>query len=113
MAKCCDIKAGDLRHQVLIQQQSLVDDGSGGQALTWPDFYSAWSGIKQLSAGEMYQHERLETQATHKFTMRYDSRLKETMRISFRGELYNIKGIDNVEFRDKWLIVIAKRGVVQ
>ena len=113
MAKCCDIKIGELRHQVIIQEQLLTDDGSGGQDITWPTLYSPWAGIKQMSAGELYQHEKLETQATHKFTMRYDSRLKETMRILFRDELYNIKGIDNLEFRNQWLIVIAKRGVVQ
>ena len=108
--KCCDITAGELRESITVQKEVNVPGGMGGQDLTWEDRFTARAGIKMLSGKEQYQHDKLEVRATHKFTMRYNSTLIESDRIVHRGVTYDIKAIDNVEFRNKWLIVTAERG---
>ena len=114
MVKCCDITAGELRESITVQEQVLTPGSMGGQDLNWQDKFTARAGIKMMSGAEQLYHDKLEVRATHKFTLRFNSLLIETDRIKHvkngKTTYYDIKSIDNVEFRNKWLLVTAERG---
>ena len=113
MTKCCDIKAGDLRSYIEVQEQTLVPGGMGGQNLTWTSKFFAYAKIVMNSGSEKNAHDKLETQATHTFSMRYNASLLSTDKFIFEGVDYNIRSIDNVEMRNRWMVVSAERGVTQ
>ena len=114
MVKCCDITAGELRESITIQKQVEVPGSMGGQELTWEDRFAARAGIKMMSGREQLQHDKLEVRATHKFTIRFNSTIIESDRIvhvkNGKTEWFDIKSIDNVEYRNKWMLIVADRG---
>ena len=111
--KCCDMTAAMLRNRVTIQQEGArSSDGQGGYTQTWAALASDVPAyVVQRSARESGAAGRLEADATTEFTIRYRSDVNEAMRILFRGVVYNIRGIENVEFRDRWMRITAERGV--
>jgi len=116
MANCTrpPVCSGQLRQNIAIYEEDLSSDEFGGDEVTWVAFKdNVKSKAHQMSAGERFAHQRIQSEATDKFTFRYFPGLKESMKIVFNGVDYNITGIDNWEYRDQWLIVHAKRGVVQ
>lgn len=114
MVKCCDIVAGDLRESITVEEQTLSSGAMGGQDVAWSTRFTARAGIKMMSGFEKLQHDKLEVRATHKITIRFNKTLIETDRIVHvkhgKTTYYDIKSIDNIEFRDKWLIITAERG---
>jgi len=111
--KCCEIKIGSLRNLVTVERETLTVDDAGGNSVTWEVVGQHYADIRLLSAYERFAQGRIESGATHKFTFRYFAGLLPTDRLSFAGVLYNIRGIDNLEMRNRFLIVTAERGVTQ
>ena len=112
MTKCCDINAGMLRTAITVQRTTRTSDGAGG----YTDARSAISGaprrasVKFKSGNERQLAERIDAVAGYKVTMRYFSGLQERDRIVIKGRTHNIRAIDNVEMRDKWLVVHTELG---
>ena len=116
--KCCDTKAGDLRHLIVVNELNTADDGQGGGGI--PDYdterYQAWAKMKQLSAAEAFRRHRLESDQVWEFTIRYNPTTAPTAftdQIVFRNVKYNVRKLHNVEMRDIWLIIAAESGVPQ
>ena len=104
------MKCGDFikyaRYRINIEKQVLGDDAFGGQTAVWQNVndpamhYMAW--IKPLSTQEQVLNQQLRSKCTHKFIIRYDSKLANTKvtgayRIVFSGRVYNIEGIKNFD----------------
>jgi len=116
--KCCEIKAGDLRHFITVNQLTTTDDGQGGGGI--PDYttqrYQAWAKMKQLSSGEAFRRHRLESDQIWEFSIRYNATVADTImsdQIVYRGVQYNIRKLHNLEMRDIWLVMAAESGVPQ
>lgn len=111
--RCCDINAGMLRTIVQFQRVQRVSDGAGGAGETWGNLAGAptRAHVKSLSGGERFASARVEAQATHRVTVRYFEGLRESDRIVFAGRPANIRFIDNVEQRDRWLVITVETGV--
>ena len=113
MAKCCDINAGMLRTAVSIEAVTRTSDGAGGYTNAW----AARSGAPtrahvQFKAGsESMQSDRIEAKGSYKITMRYHSAVTESDRVVIGGRYHNIRAIDNVEMRNKWMILHCEVGV--
>lgn len=94
------------KHKITIEKQSIATDQYGGQDITWQnvnlDGSLYWAWIKPLSLNEQVLNLQLRSQVTHKFIIRYDSKLANTKdtasyRIVFEGRVYNIQGIKNLD----------------
>jgi SPP1 family predicted phage head-tail adaptor len=106
----------ELRHSIDVQARVEVDDAFGGQTITWPTSHpGVWMSVEMLDGAEPVQHDQLAEVATHLFRCRFVDASGVTVkhRFLFRGELYNILSVDNVEFRDRVLEFHARRGVTQ
>lgn len=111
MAKCCDFTAGMMREPVEIQEQSKVDIGGGATEISYTNKANLRGFVKPLSGGERLYAERLDAQTRNRLVIRYRSDLLESDRVIIRNKAYQIRFINNVEFRDKWLEVDLDGGV--
>lgn len=111
MTKCCDYKAGMLREPVRIQEQSRASIGGGASTVTYSTKVITRGHVKALSGGERLYAERLDAHTRLRLVIRYRSGITESDRVLIRDKAHQIRFINNVEFRDKWLEIDLDGGV--
>jgi SPP1 family predicted phage head-tail adaptor len=111
--KCCDYTAGMLTTPVQFQRMSRVSDGAGGFSQAWLALSGAPTrgNVKSLSGSERFASARLEATATQRLTVRYFAGLTEADSVMIRGKRANIKFVNNVEEKDRWLVIDVQTGV--
>jgi head-tail adaptor len=65
------------------------------------------------SGSERYASERVEARVSVKIAVRYFAGLLEADRVVINSKPYNIRFINNVDFRDEWLEISLDGGVAQ
>lgn len=113
MAKCCDYNAGMLREPVTFERATRESDGSGGYSEVWKPLAGASdrAHVKSLSGFERFASERVEAGVKVRIVVRYFSGLLENDRVKIRDRAYNIRFVNNVEWRDRWLEIDLDGGV--
>ena len=109
--KCCDMTAGKLKTPISFQRATKASDGSGGQTVQWDTFASTRCYFRSVSGMERVHSERLEATTRNRAVIRYRSDLSEGDRAIVRDRAYQIRFIDNIEMRDKWLQIDLDGGV--
>jgi head-tail adaptor len=111
--KCCDMNAGMLREPITIERAAKVPDDAGGTTETWGAIVGAPDRAypKALSGSERFASDRVEATTRWRITFRYFDGLLESDRVVFRARAYNIRFINNLELRDKWLTLDLDGGV--
>lgn len=92
------------RNRVEIQKYTTVDDGYGGQTITWDTqdkLPKVWAIIKPISGNERFSNNELQSTVTHKVTIRYQTQLKDTQdtatyRLKHDDRYFSIKAIRNL-----------------
>jgi SPP1 family predicted phage head-tail adaptor len=112
--KCCQIHAGMLRTPVQFQRAARTSDGAGGATQSWAALAGSptRAHIKSMSGSERFASARVEAQATHRITVRYFAGLTEADAVVFGGKRANIRFINNLEQRNRWLVLDVQTGVV-
>ena len=88
------MRAGNLRHQVVIQAKVQGQDILTGEVTTtWTDFATVHASIEPLSAREFIAAQAGKSEITARIVIRYRSDLLATMRILYRGAVYAIHGV--------------------
>jgi SPP1 family predicted phage head-tail adaptor len=109
--KCCEITAGDIRYLAELQGQVNTPIPGAGNRRSYVKKDDIRIGFKALSGYERNNADRLDAQTKNRITMRYREDITESDRILFRGKAYNIRFIDNVEMRNRWLVIDVDGGV--
>jgi SPP1 family predicted phage head-tail adaptor len=65
------LRAGTLRHQIQIQQQTTAQDGFGQPLQTWTTAYTCWSAIASVQASQLFSAAQFVDQVTHWITVRF------------------------------------------
>lgn len=87
------MRAGILRHPVVIQQQTeKQDQATGEMATAWVDFASVWAAVEPLSARDLIAAQAGQSEASGRITIRYRPGVLSTMRILHRGQIFTIIG---------------------
>ena len=111
--KCCDISAGRLRHEIVIERKASVPDGVGGVELVWVTLVNMRAAIEPVSGAERWQAQRIQAQITHSILFRWFDGLRASDRINFKGRHFNITYIRNLEERNRYYQLSAVEGVAQ
>lgn len=101
------IKAGDLRHRITLQRRIAGVDAEGFAVETWTDVATVWAAVENLYGREYWQAAAVQAENTVKFTIRYRPDVDQTMRIIFRGQVYEITAIDNIKYRNEYIEIKA------
>ena len=99
---------GSMREKIQIASHSITRDGIGGaeDVFTNGPFISARVTYKAVGTDELQSSSQRSPEGKVDFTVRF-RQVKETDRIVYRGEVYEIEGIIPDEFRH-FLIIETK-----
>jgi putative phage head-tail adaptor len=96
-----------MQERIIIQKSIPVNAGDGNHKLLWEDYYSCYSYVNNLSGNEYWAAAQVNSQVDLNFIIRYCSEVShldgEHYRIIFRNQFYNIKFVDNVQYKNKSL----------
>lgn len=100
-----------MREHILIQKSMAKKDRNGNHILKWEDYYSCSCYANNLSGKEYWEASQVNAQTELVFIIRYCSEVKdldsEHYRLLFRGKIYNISFVDNVQYKNKTLKIRA------
>lgn len=108
---CDKYNSGMMREPIRVERKTRTSDGAGGYTETWAVLNSPFAYVKAVSGGERYASDRLEATTRWRVVIRYISGLRESDRIVIRSKNHNIRFINNVEMRDRWLEIDLDGGV--
>ena len=88
------MQAGKLRHRITFQSPGLVQDPQSGEML--PGWTTVWekvpAEVRSLSARDLIAAQAGQSEATARMVIRYRAGVLPTMRILYRGDVYNMQG---------------------
>ena len=106
------MRAGQRRHQVVIQSKNITTDGYGGAVETWSNFATGvWAAVEPLQGRELTNAQAVFAETTTKISMPYLTGVTTAHRITNGGKIYNIQSIVNIEMRNRDLIILASEGL--
>jgi SPP1 family predicted phage head-tail adaptor len=106
------MRAGRLNKRITIQMQQVSKDSAGGTTYASADVCTVSAGVKNLPSDEMRPTTHGGEQPIEKaeFTIRYRRGIDSTMRIVYKGNLFNIKHVNNVNEDNEKLVITAHAG---
>ena len=109
--QCCKYTPGMLRQTVTIQRKQTAPDGAGGFSVDWVDLHTVKAHMRSTSGTERYSADRLQATVRIRMICRFIEDINEADRVVFRGKAHQIRYIDNVEYRNRWLEIDLDEGV--
>ena len=94
---------GHLKHRITLQKLITTTNENGFSEESYVDDKELWASIRNLYGKEFYEAAAVQKEMTVKFIIRVTSDLDETMRILFKGKIYNITSIDNIRYENKYI----------
>lgn len=105
------MRAGNLRHKIVLQQKT-VDDNTYGQSIpTWTDQIITYAAIWPLRGVEKMESLKLDNEVSHKIRIRYQKDAHPKMRIKFGERYFNILSIINPDERNIYQEIMAMEEV--
>ncbi|SHK48897.1 phage head closure protein [Paramaledivibacter caminithermalis] len=101
------MKIGELRDRVTIQENILTPDGYGGFSEVWQDKYTVWANIKPLRGREYFEMKKVQSEITHKITIRFRNDINTSNRIKYKGQIFYIKSIIDIDNRHRFLEIMC------
>ena len=106
------VTIGQLRQRVTVENPTRVPDGDGGFTDTWTELNPAdiWASIVPATASviERQVGNTIEAQISHVVTCRYHDEISTLTRITFDSKYLFVRGIQNVESRNEWLVLACE-----
>lgn len=104
---------GLLNVKITVQKVSITSDSIGNQISTWEDYYSCWATVSAESPKEEDAAGATWDESAIDFTVRWCSEMaavnSKEYRVVFNGQLYNIEGIDHMNFKRKAVKLHCRR----
>ena len=94
-----------LKVRITFQESTVIVDNIGNTKNAWTDAYTCHATVSGESGKEEYAAASTEDHSTIAFTVRYCNYIagvsSTTHRIIFNGEVYNITGVDHLNYKRK------------
>jgi SPP1 family predicted phage head-tail adaptor len=106
------MRAGDLRHQVDIEQLAgSTADGMGNTFQAWEALYAGVPAeVKPLTSQERWTADKAQAITTHRVRMRWLDGITTAMRVKFGSRVLTINGIVNTDERNIELVLDCKEA---
>lgn len=102
------MRAGDLRHSIVLQKPTEASDGIGGMTTTWSTFKTVRAAIWPLKGAEYISAMQVTSEISHKIRIRYISGLTPKHRIKWGSRYFDIEEIINPDERDIYFEMMCK-----
>jgi SPP1 family predicted phage head-tail adaptor len=108
------IRAGDLNRRVSFEERlGSKRDTAGQVADQWRHVVTCWAHIEQLSGNELVIAQAINTEITHKVTVRYRTNLTTAMRCVYGSRQFNVLSILDPETAHVALHVMCSEGLAE
>ena len=94
---------GDLRHRITLLSKHVEVNANGFEEVFWNPFDEVWAHVANLTARDFFAASRVQMEQTVLFTIRYQPDVHEDLRITFRERTYRITGIDQKQYRNRFM----------
>ena len=99
MQKAIDI--GKLNKRITFQEHAEAEDGIGQSVKRWKDLKTVWADFYPIRTGEYQEAEqKRREEVTYKAKLRYLPGIDASLRILFRGRIFLIEKVVNVDEAD-------------
>ena len=108
------MKAGSLRHRIVIQQLvagSPPQTSSGEPNDVWTDLVTVWASIEPLNGRELFAAQEHDSEVTVRIRIRYRSGITHLMRISHDGKYYDIRAVIDPQLLGEQLQLLCTQGL--
>lgn len=95
------MRAGELRHLVIIQQMTETQNAYGESVRTWAEFAQACAAVEPLSGREYFDSQQRQADVTTRITLRYRAGIVPRMRVLFGARVYEIDSVIDIEERHR------------
>jgi SPP1 family predicted phage head-tail adaptor len=103
------IMPGQLRHSIIIQQSNATRDAAGQSVDIWETVRMTFAGFENTSGRafkDSFSSNALAAQSTELITVRWTPvDIKPGMRVQFGGHLFLIQAVDNVQRRNRKILL--------
>lgn len=91
-------RAGELRHRIRIERPVDTQGEDYGEARidSWETVWSCWAGCTTLGGSELLGNDKLESEQSVLWTIRYHAGITERMRVVHKGETFNVEAVNDV-----------------
>lgn len=101
------MKSEELRHRITIEYRVVTTNENGYETEIWKEYRKVWASVSNLSGREYFEAVAVKAEETVKFTIRYTDAIDTTMRILFKDKRYNIVSVDNIKYRNRFIVIKA------
>ena len=101
------MEIGELRHRITLEKLMATTNENGFEIEDWIEIKTVWAAVTNLKGKEFFEAAAVQAQKTVKFTIRFLDGLDESMRVLFKGKIYNITFIDNIKYQNKFIEIKA------
>lgn len=95
------MRAGQLRHRIVIQQLAEGRDSAGGIAETWITFVTLPAAVEPLKGREYFQSDQLNAEVSHRIKVRYYPGILPKMRVSWGTRIFRVEAVLNIDERNR------------
>lgn len=102
---------GSLRHRIELQSPTETENGMGGATTTYATSYTVWAEFRNWQiAKEMIKGQHATMEISHQVRIRYitGDPIKPNWRVKYGNRYFNIVSIMNMNFENKWVILMLK-----
>jgi SPP1 family predicted phage head-tail adaptor len=111
-----DIRTGELRHVVSIEQRSSTQDAYGQQSTSWTEVAAGVRAkVEPYQAREQVQAQQYQAEISHRITLRHrpifdDPQTAALYRLVYKGRRFNVNGSTNQEERNVYTVLLCTEG---
>jgi SPP1 family predicted phage head-tail adaptor len=105
------MRAGKLRHRVILQSRSDTQDETGSAVPAWANVATVYAAVEPLRGRELLTAQSINSEVTGTIRMRYRAGIDASMRATYGGKTYNIVAVVNPEERNIELLLYTSQGL--
>lgn len=102
------MRPGTLRHRLTLSAFTTAKNDFGEDVPTFANYATVWGSFEPLLGREYFASQQMQSPAEAKVRIRYLSTVKDEDRVAFDGTTYEILGVQNVENRDRELLLYVR-----
>ena len=103
-----EIRIGDLRHRLVLEQPVRVVDDSGGAEESWVTVEELWAAVRPVSGQEREVSDQLAGRITHEIWVRHRTGVKPEMRFRSGQRVFEVHAVIDVAERKRFLRCLAE-----
>ena len=102
------LRIGDMRHRVLIEQRTPLQDTAGQPVFTWLLVAERWAAMERSPGRELWSSAQRSGRVPSVFRLRYFPGVTPAMRLTCEGTVYNILSAVDQAGKGEELVITAE-----